>query len=1136
MPWTKEQLDAVSSDGNLIVSAAAGAGKTAVLTERICRRIMEGTPVESMLVLTFTRAASAEMKTRIEARLNRAAEEADGETARYLRAEAGRVGSAYISTVHAFCMRVLKRHAHRLGLPPDIRVADELTAAALNEQVKDQLLTGLCGENNPDWLRLLSAFGGEEPAWTAVAATARFLESQPDPEKWLADALDRYASEAGIQAQLDEVLSACREELSLAVEALTRVRDGLPPSWGAVIGVLDDDIMRCRALAMTADYDAYRQGLLDCAFQTLRFPKGTSEREKPPVKSPREAGKALIKEQRARLARPYLEECAAMADSGGVLFALAHVVSAYRSAFTEAKRGKALLDYADLEHEALSLLSLPDVAAEYREKFRYIAIDEYQDSNRVQDAIIEKIRRADNLFFVGDVKQSIYRFRQAEPGLFLQKLTAFTGEAGRRIDLNKNFRSAAPVLNCVNGVFANLMSRAAGEMDYDERARLIPGTDTAGGGAELHVIERTGGEGEPAGDLPEDEAAAELEAAADAEVEGRLIAERIRAILASETIDDPGAPGPRAPVYADFAVLMRSTTHAQRLAETLSRCGIPCYAQVNGGYFDAVEVQVFLNLLRVIDNRRQDVPLLSVLLSSVGDFTPAELLRVRTFHKEGSFSDAQTAVGAGCPEEALSRRAGDFLALLDRYRGESRLIGVEQLIGLLLDETGFYEEMGASYGGAQRQANLDALLSRAHAFESGGGRGLWSILRHMELASYGASLGAAQTLSANVVRILTIHKSKGLEFPYVFVTQLGARFPTGGGRGREALQLHPALGLGLRIRKDGTLRDTALRRTMIRRLRREQLSEEMRVLYVAMTRAKSRLILIGCQRNAAVKLAEEKPPATPLTVLTGGTPLDWLLLTGRAALPAVVHARKEFLAVEQPDRLPGLPKADPDMAAVLAARFRWTYPYEEAVRLPGKASVSRVSGDISGAPVRLPEFNAPDFLPAGEGSAAFFGTAVHTALQHLPLDGSLTPEGAASYLARLVERGVLTREQGDAAEPEAIGWFLGTELFSRMQKSPRVERELAFGYEADAAAVFHTDAEERVLLQGVIDGCFMENGGWVLLDYKTDRLYPPETEKTLAERHRGQLRLYAAALSALTGVPVTEQWVVLLSARACVKL
>ncbi len=1137
MPWTDEQLMAIRADGNLIISAAAGAGKTAVLTERIALRIQNGMPVDRMLVLTFTRAAAAEMKARIEKRLNALAKEAGSrEEQLYLQQQARGVCSAHISTVHAFCARVLRRHYPLLGLPPKVRIFDETETAVMISQVQDALLTRLAVENSPSWQTLIAAFHGEQAAWNSVYETYLFLQSQPDPLGWLQSACERYATSDGIQAQLATVTASMKASLKLALDALVMARDALPPDMAQAIGVLDEELMRSRALLLMPDYDSYRQGLMDMVFGVLRFPKGTPAGEKAPIQTVRDAFKKLIRTQREDLARSAKEEASAMAQAGAILDALQDVVQAFTIEFAAEKRARGGVDYNDLEHLTLEALSNPAVSEEYRQRFLLIAVDEYQDSNRVQEAILDHIRRPDNLFLVGDVKQSIYRFRQAEPGLFLEKLSAFTGQAGQRIDLNKNFRSAPEVLTAVNQAFTALMTKDAGEMDYDHRAMLTFGGQQASGGAELHLIAKeTDEEDDP------------LEAAADAEVEARFAASRIQSLLETETVTDPGTGKTRPISYGDIAILLRSTTHAQLVAQTLSQCGVPCYAQLNGGYFDAVEVQVLLNLLRVIDNAKQDVPLISVLLSSIGDFTAEELLKLRVVHRGGSFYDAFFAAKQENPKVA------DFFAMLNRYRQESRFVSMEQLIGKLLDDTGFYEEMGAGFNGRQRQSNLDALLSQAHAFEDTGARGIWSFLNHMDLARSGAAIGAAQTANANVVKILTIHKSKGLEFPVVFVLQLGARFHLKSGN--PNLQLHSDLGLGLKFRgaPDGTMHDTAMRAVIQDQLRRQQLAEELRVLYVAMTRAKSRLILVGCMKNAEERLGMEQSftpsgSIAPFSVLLSSTPLNWLIMSRGSGLKANLYPRSAFL--DAPNQVvTAMPEPDPQLLASLREHFGWRYPHASAVNLPSKASVSRVAVDgplpftldpgLSANPLapRAPAFNLPAFLSSDTAAPVFFGTAMHAAIQYLPLDSEETAgfDGTA-FLASLAQGGRITEEQADCADPLALEWFVSTPLFSRMQNSPRVERELAFGYEMDAAALFDTTANERVLLQGVMDCCFMESQGWVLVDYKTDRVLPGSTPEETAHRHAPQLNLYATALSQLSGKPVCAKYVVLLRAREIVPI
>lgn len=1177
--WTEAQQRAIDARGNVIVSAAAGAGKTAVLTERLTQLVAAGTPVDRLLVLTFTRAAATEMKQRMEKRLRTAAAEAgDPEKQAYLRAQAGALGRAYISTVHAFCARVLRRHGHLLDLPPSVRVLDELETPVVVGRVRDALLTRLGAEEDADYRTLLAAFGGEDAAWAAVQQVAAFLQSQPEPARFLDDAARRYDDPQWMARTLQAVTDEARAALCAAVQTLERARDALPPDWAGAIGTLDDELLQLRGVLLQTEYDAYRAGLLAFERGRLTFPRGTAEADKAPAQAARKAVKACVDAQRAQFFRPAAEERALLLGTGGVVRALRAVVLQYEAAFAAEKRRLGAVDYADLEHMALKLLQMDAVAAEYRERFCYIAVDEYQDSNRVQEALLEAVRREDNLFFVGDVKQSIYRFRQAEPALFLEKLARFDGAHGTRIDLTSNFRSAPDVLESVNDVFRAILTPETGELAYDARAALVPGRAGLSGGTELHLIERAlagAPEEEPEEDAQQGGAGAgadePLEDLLDAEVEARLVARRIRALMAGGTVPDRETGQARPLRYGDFAVLLRTRTHAAHFAATLAQEGIPSYAQLSGGYFDSVEVLLALNLLRVVDNRRQDIPLLSVLRATgAGDgaFSGAELARIRAAHPDGTFFDALEAMAAGAAEAgagaeraeparagekfgadeageageaadaALARRCAAFLARVAAWRAESRLVPVEALLARLYDETGLYAEMGALVGGAERQANLDALLARARAFEAGPERGVAAFLRFMDHSKEGnADLGAAQAVGADVVRILTIHRSKGLEFPVVFLCELGRRFRLDGQR--EDLLLHAAGGIGLRWIDGGVKRDTAARRALQQRLRREQLAEEMRVLYVGMTRAEHRLVLVGSWKNAARLLAQAEAHPTAAQVLACTAPLQWALMGTRAHCDTRLHAREPLLAAAPASgRAAPLEAPGREAAEALARRLAWRYPFSAAAALPAKAAVSDLARRMGAAAAEPPAFDPPAFLPAGapEAAAALTaaerGTAVHAVLAALPLV-PMAEADVRAHVEALVRAGRLSAAQAAAVPCDALSWLTRTPLYARMAASARVERELPFSHAVPAAALFGAAAgAEPVLLQGVIDCCFLTDAGWVLVDYKTDRVPPGEPAARQAAAHAPQLRLYAGALAQLTGLPVAERLVVLLSARA----
>lgn len=1139
MAWTEQQQKAILSRGNVIVSAAAGAGKTAVLTERLYRLIEAGTDVTHLLVLTFTRAAAAEMKSRIEQRLLRAAEEAEDPKAQArLLDQAQSVGRAQISTIDAFSALVVRRGYHLIDLPPVCRIADELELACLRDAVRDAFFTSLAVANDQDYHTLLKAFRSEDAVFLRISELLNYARSKPDPLEWIRAQQAGYCAPSRVEALFSVLLASYQEDLQLAIDQFAKVCDLLPPSADKALSLLYDNLTRCRGLLLANSYDDYRTGAQCIDFGRLTFPKDTDKDDMSTIKAARDAAKDLLKSQLGKMPLSQREETDKLLSSQPIVDALCRVSLAFLDAFQEAKQKKNVLDYSDLEHFALRILRNADFAAEYRNKYDYIAVDEYQDSNRTQEALLSCICRKDNLFFVGDVKQCIYRFRQAEPDLFLEKLSVLPAQGGSRIDLNSNFRSSGAVLQAVNDVFCAIMTEASAGLCYDQQAMLKQGRPMPEGNVSLHLIERRL---DPDADISEDMANIQ-----DAEAEAGLIADMIAERMQNGAVTDAVTGASRPYTYADFAVLLRDTKSAPIVAQTLALRGIPCYAQSSGGYFDAIEVIVFLNLLRVIDNRDQDIPLLSVLRSGIGDFSTEELIGLRTGKRDRSLLSALIATAQ--TDDALGQKCSAFLSQIDAWRLESRLRSVEELIGLLLDETGFYEEMGALPGGAQRQANLNALLSRAHAFLSSGLSGLAAFLFHIERASRDAKLGAAQTIEADVVRIMTVHKSKGLEFPVVFLAQLGKKFNQESAT--RPLLLHDALGIGLRYTGDDLRAlETAAWHAVGKRIRQEELAESMRVLYVAMTRAKYELHMIGCATDCQKKLDKAVVCPSPAEVTHASTLLDWVLSGKRSVCKTDLHAREAFLQPlhEDTPKMP-LPPEDPDVTAALALRLSWRYPHEAALAVPAKAAVSRVfsigsaeSGDgtteiaDAGFTAVLPKFEVPTFIKSDAADAMSRGTATHAAMQYL--DGkSYTVDAAKAYLLQLAERQVITPEQASLADPAAVAWFSGTPLYNRMFAAARCNRELPFSYEISANRLFPNADAESILLQGVIDCCFLEDGEWVLLDYKTDYAPTPDALHERVRLHTPQLSIYREALTKLTALPVKETVLVFLSARQIVPL
>ncbi len=1170
MPWTTAQQDAIQTENvNLLVSAAAGSGKTAVLTERIVRLVCAGTDIDQFLVVTFTEAATEEMKRRIAARLHKAAlEEGDPDAASRLRREALSVGRANISTLHKFCLYILRRNFHRLGLDPGFRPADEIQSSMLLQQALEETAAKRYELEDAAFGALLHGVGGEEAVFSHTLKLHRFLMAQPDPWGWLAQAETQY-SLTGAEFMEHPALFALHRHLLIEVKAhyqnLRRAYDLIPAEYTGTRSLLDEEISQIGALLLKhiQSLPQYRAQLLSVSFvPRFTWPRGADEEAKARVNALRDGAKKEIKRQQSLLARPLEEEAelfSAISPQVGALCAFARDVDAR---YTELKRGHGVVDFSDMEHLALRALEEEETRKALENRFRYIFVDEYQDSSRIQECLIEAVRRKDNVFLVGDVKQSIYRFRQADPGLFLHKLDTYTGEdgaPGRQIHLNTNFRSERPVINAVNAVFSRVMTGEVAELTYDDAAALkcpenMP-EDSTLAGVECHVIERGDAalvpeeteektedkpeeEDIPADDAePKEETSEEEEAYIinDVEAEAMLAARRIRDLM--ETASCPDKNGGMRPLkYSDFAILLRAQRRAaEAWAQTLAKMGIPAYVHLTGGYFDAIEVQVFLNLLRVIDNRRQDIPMLSVLRSPVFHFTMEELIALRTDFNADAWIDR--LIMCSQVDTPLGAHALQVILLLAKCKKESLLLPLPELIAWLMDETGYYDCVGALSNGKERQANLDALIERARAYANAGfPLDLWSFLQYMDKAAATAQLGCAQAGAADVVRVLSMHASKGLEFPVVFCAGLGQGFNRL--TERDDIVAEPSLGLGLRVRVGHVRRDTLFRQAITNRLLREQLAEEMRILYVGMTRAKNRLVLIGSMKKAWETARElQTTELTPAYSSKAKSALSWLLpvamqtdklpvrFTTRGAISGFTAPQQEL---PQPER-----EEQARLLSIIKERFDWSYPHMAAAGIPTKRSVSEL---MHAHPVSLRE--APAFArERAHITGAQRGTYAHAVLKEIGL--TQVPAGDAlsfvrDEINRMVQLGLLSGHQAQAVDARDIAAFLKSPLGLRLRASSRVERELEFSVNVDVERLPLEGMGEQVLLQGVIDCCFLEDGGWVLLDYKTDALLPHETPADAATKHLGQISLYAEALSSLSSLPVKERYVVLLGAGEAV--
>ena len=1193
--WTKEQNDAIQDrNNNLLVAAAAGSGKTAVLVERIIQLIVnDKVDIDRMLIVTFTQAAAGEMRERISSALLTELEK-DCENDEYLRSQINLLNRASISTLHAFCMDVVKRYFHLIDIDPNFRIGDTTETAIMRLEALEELLENEYEKNASEFIKLVEMFGGgkdDTPLHDLILRTYNFIQSKPEPLSWLQARAGDFKLEAeefircpwiqSLTQQLQIELSGVRD---IFCEAL-KITD-YPDGPAAYQTALTKDLETVGRLIQSLEDGlfAFYEQLSQVQYSRLpRTSKDTSPILQEEVKGLRDQGKKIIKEiQSAMLFQNPEQFRRDLNELHPSIEYLYELVKAFTAGYLERKADKGIVDFNDLEHYALDILNDREAAGEYRRKYQYIFVDEYQDSNLVQETILNFIKREDNLFLVGDVKQSIYRFRLADPSLFLEKYEAFQNSNGSpdlRIDLSTNFRSRAEIIHGVNDIFSQIMSRDFGDIEYDEKVYLYPGLECPADmkeelsepALELFLIDKNSNSL-----VLKDETEEEEEEASDIEVEARIAAARISELYGQSFYDSK--QGCYRPLeYRDMVVLMRATRQqADVFFETFVSEGIPVYADVDRGYFQTLEINIFMNLLKLIDNKRQDIPLLSVLRSPIGKFTVDDLIAVRVGSHAATYYEAiQDYLGNN--EDALQSRLQEFIDKLDSWKEKARYTNMDEFIWQLLLETGYYYYVGAMPGGLQRQANLRILLDRAKQFQATSLKGLFHFIKFVDKLQAGSGdMGMAKILgeNENVVRIMSIHKSKGLEFPVVIAAGLGRGFNNTDTR--APVLFHKDLGIGpcyvnpeLRI-----TRDTIARIALKNLIKIENLAEEMRILYVACTRPRDKLILIGSLRDLSRRVQKWSKAVSPFQLARGTCHLDWigpivmrhpdgaklrelteLYLNGEAIQTFDYHwlvkiiSRSDtslreqqeqenlnFMEILQEYQLSG---HSPERE-IIWQRLNWQYPFAEAVKIPSKLSVSQIKnlqardldslGMNTTSMTRQPRFMETDTVEKGTraitGPAK--GTIMHFVMQHLDFGRVSSEAEIAEQIEEMVKKELLRKEEAAAVDITRVLKYFWSDLGQRVLRAPKVYREVPFNLICKAATIFAglDNSSEELLLQGVIDLYFREGEELVLIDYKTDRITPNNRDE-LIEKYRIQVELYKTALEKIQGQQVKESYLYL---------
>ena len=1183
---TNEQQSAVDSrERSLLVSAAAGSGKTKVLVERLFSYVeREGANLDDFLIITYTRAAASELRGKIAKALNERMERDPGNY--HLRQQMLRVYRADIKTVDAFCTSLLRENCHLLGedarghaLRPDFRVLDENEAEVLRGRVLARTLEDFYDHLTSGGTLLADTLGAgrdDSALEQLVLELHAKLQAQPYEDKWL-DAqrafwravpekiedtpygrillnevgrkarhckslLQRAAQEMCANDALNQKYAPAFLDASYQLEAL---EGKIAQGWDAARGVT----IAFPRLAAVKDSDggemkARMKGLWDNCKETV---KGFAE---------------LF----AASSDEAVEDLRTMAPA---MLALIDLTADFSRRYNEEKRRRNAADFSDQEHEAIRLLVAEngeptELAALVSTRYREIMVDEYQDTNEVQNRIFDAIScKGENLFTVGDVKQSIYRFRLADPRIFLQHyntwppLAAADEHESAKLLLSRNFRSRKEVLEATNFVFRNVLSREMGELDYGEDEMLRPGASYAEStvcGAEFHLL-----------DLPTQTGEHRVRAS---EAEAAFVADYIRNMLSSKfTVQDDKTRELRPVREEDIVILMRSpSTRLLDYRCALESRGIRCAADAGEDFFASMEIAVLFSFLQVIDNPRQDVPLIAVLRSPLFGFVPDELAALRSQQRTGDFYDALLL-----SEDGHSKA---FLAVLQSLRDSAAHLSVRELLSEIYRKCNVLGIFGAMHRGAERKDNLLAFLELSEDFARTGRQGLFDFVRTLREQLASGEAAAMQTTHASSgVRIMSIHKSKGLEFPVVILSDLARRFSNMDFQ--SSVLVHPQLGLGpvcvdaRRHIQYPTIARQALERT----LRREAKAEELRVLYVAMTRAKEKLVMVHTQANAGGRVADlmalSDCPVLPEAVDSGKCMGDWIMLpllqrSEAGALRAFAGQNSEgrFFAEETPWTVcvhDGLQFAAPaqqsdaaeeerapqreDLPADFAA-LSYRYPYAEQTAFPAKLTATQLKGraideeisENTTLPPRLRNLCKPKFL-AGKTAltGAERGTALHLVMQDLDFFCEPNEQSVRAQIEAMRAQRKLTDEQANAVDVRAIVRFLRSDLAARIRKSKQVEREYRFSLLRPVRDFSSLDADDSVLLQGVVDCFFEEDGELVVVDFKTDHVLRAQLDER-AEHYRPQLEAYSMALTRVMGKKVKEKVLYFFSAGEEVRL
>ena len=1179
--WTKEQLQAIEKSGNnILVAAAAGSGKTAVLVERIINKIInEKIDIDKLLIVTFTNAAASEMREKILEALYEKIEEEPQNV--HLQKQINLIGRASICTIDSFCLDVVKNNFYEIDISPNFRIADTAELELIKQETIEDLFEEKYETEDKDFLNLLETYTtyiGDEPLKELILNIYNFIQSTPFPIEWLEKQTLKYNLNNEINNDFAQsvwgkiIINSVKEEISDAKIKTQKVRDNIIrfDELKKYVAVLNQDIDVLDNFLKLEKWDDIYNYSLGMTFEKWPVDRKIDLEEKEISKEKRNEIRKQIKKTLEIIDSNSKQANEDICYMYNTLNALKNIVTQYDKLLKQNKKEKNVVDFSDIEHMALNILLKKDengnhvptqTALKYSNRFVEIAIDEYQDSNLVQESILTAISNKRNIFMVGDVKQSIYKFRQARPELFIEKYEKYNNanenesnclDNETKIQLFKNFRSRKNILDTTNIIFKDIMSKELGDINYNEKEYLNLGAsyeeleNGIAANTDICVIDNKENDSE---EEKNDEIIEEpIE---NIELEAKFVAKKIRQMLDSKKLVFDKKYGNREITYKDIVILLRSTKDKANIFETeLTNLNIPVYSDTSLEYLNSIEIQVIMSLLKIIDNPMQDIPLVCVLRSIIGGFTDNELISIRLENKGRiSFYEAMKRYAENNNPKELSEKILNFFNKINSWKQEAQYLELDEFIWKLYNDTGYYNYVSAMPDGILRQANLKLLFEKAKQYEKASFKGLYNFINFIDkVRTSSGDLSSAKLIgeNENVVRIMSIHKSKGLEFPVVFLCNSNKKFNVQDLNNQ--VLLHQDLGFGLtHIEADKKLQYSTLAKEAIKLKSKEEIiSEEMRILYVALTRAKEKLIITGVQNDIEKQLKEkqellniylDEEKINKNILKKYKSYLDWIELVYLKNKDLNIMnfkniAKDEIMGKEEDNQntnensLENI-KLEPNehQTKEIKTKLEWQYQYLELSKIESKSSVSKIKQLANEEEVPKQITKTPKFLKEKNNilSGAQKGTLIHLCMQKLNEKEDYTYEKIEKMLEEMLFKNIITKIEADSIDINKILQFTKSNIWQELKNAKLVEKEKPFYISLPADYIYNNGLQDEILIQGIIDLFYInEQDELILVDYKTDYV---KEEKELLEKYNKQLELYEMALEQSLNKKVAKKYI-----------